>query len=114
MNKNPPIPSLGVSSCSFRAQLNESNTLVSSLTAETDHLSHDRKTSYQHGKQLEELRNLQVGGVVCLLCVQSFVHRLVRSLVRSFVRSLVCVVLKFNSVFSFSHHSGKFAINVTS
>ena len=46
--------------CSFRAQLAESNTLVSYLTAETDHLTHDRRTSYQHDKQLEELRNLQV------------------------------------------------------
>ncbi|KAK2188374.1 hypothetical protein NP493_134g04012 [Ridgeia piscesae] len=59
MWKPPELFQEEICSGSFRAQLAEANTLVSYLTAETDHLSHDRKTSYQHDKQLEELRNLQ-------------------------------------------------------
>ena len=43
---------------SFRAQLIEANSKVTNLNTETD--QRDKKHGYDHDKQLEELRNLQV------------------------------------------------------
>ena len=45
---------------SFRAKLAEANAKITQLYAELDRMGHDRKSTFQHDKQLEELRNIQV------------------------------------------------------
>ncbi len=45
---------------SFRAKLAEANAKITHLYAEVDRMGRDRKSTFQHDKQLEELRNIQV------------------------------------------------------
>ena len=53
---------------SFRAKLAEANAKITQLYAEVDRMGHDRKSTFQHDKQLEELRNIQVKRPKTKLC----------------------------------------------
>ena len=57
----------GGGSYSFKAQLAEANSKIARLYSDPERfLSSDKKNTYHHDKQLEELRNLQVRSYGCM------------------------------------------------
>ena len=58
---------VSVGSGSFKAQLAEANSKIARLYSDPERfLSSDKKNTYHHDKQLEELRNLQVRSYGCM------------------------------------------------